>query len=178
VLTQRSTAIVPRMPIVILNETLVAGTILTRTGSEEMTNCCESTSSARRMRVLVSKFHRSFVFRRFARYSVPWGRISLTASSAYGKLYLCPRLIPRPSRFERSRCQLNSAKRSLPLPSDTRSQPCNPRPSRVRAAVAQRRRSILPLARRRWSIVNLSIIVLNKCKALMNVCAMVRPVSL
>src|SRR5258706_2418413 len=44
VLTQRSTAIVPRMPIVILNETLVAGTILTRTGSEEMTNCCESTS--------------------------------------------------------------------------------------------------------------------------------------
>jgi hypothetical protein len=31
---------------------------------------------------------------------------------------------------------------------------------------------------RRWSIVNLSIIVSNKCKALMNVCAMVRPVSL
>lgn len=25
-------------------------------------------------------FHRSFVFRRFARYSAPWGRTSLTAS--------------------------------------------------------------------------------------------------
>ena len=31
---------------------------------------------------------------------------------------------------------------------------------------------------RRWSIVNLSIIVSNECKALMNVCAMVRSVSL
>jgi hypothetical protein len=30
----------------------------------------------------------------------------------------------------------------------------------------------------RWSIVNLSIIVSNICKALMNVCAMVRSVSL
>jgi len=31
---------------------------------------------------------------------------------------------------------------------------------------------------RRWSIVNLSILVSYKCKALMNVCAMVRPLSL
>jgi len=31
---------------------------------------------------------------------------------------------------------------------------------------------------RRWSIVNLSILVSYKCKALMNVCAMVRSVCL
>jgi hypothetical protein len=31
-------------------------------------------------RVLVSEFRCSFVFRRFARYSAPWGRTSLTAS--------------------------------------------------------------------------------------------------
>jgi hypothetical protein len=45
---------------------------------------------------------------------------------------------------------------------------------------SRRARSHVPTTRdaRRWSIVNLSIIVLNKCQALMNVCAMVRSVSL
>jgi hypothetical protein len=45
---------------------------------------------------------------------------------------------------------------------------------------SRRARSHVPTTReaRRWSIVNLSIIVSNKCKALMNVCAMVRSVSL
>ncbi len=44
---------------------------------------------------------------------------------------------------------------------------------------SRRARSQVPTTReaRRWSIVNLSIIVSNICKALMNVCAMVRSVS-
>ena len=45
---------------------------------------------------------------------------------------------------------------------------------------SRRARSHVPTTReaRRWSIVNLSILVSNKCRALMNVCAMVRSVSL
>ena len=45
---------------------------------------------------------------------------------------------------------------------------------------SRRARSHVPNTReaRRWSIVNLSILVSYKCKALMNVCAMVRSVSL
>src|SRR5258708_28306690 len=41
-------------------------------------------------------------------------------------------------------------------------------------------RSHVPTTReaRRWFIINLSILVSNKCRALMNVCAMVRSVSL
>jgi len=45
---------------------------------------------------------------------------------------------------------------------------------------SRRARSHVPITReaRRWSIVNLSILVSYECKALMNVCAMVRSVSL
>ena len=45
---------------------------------------------------------------------------------------------------------------------------------------SRRARSHVPTTReaRRWSILNLSIIVSNKCKALMNVCVMVRSVLL
>jgi hypothetical protein len=47
------------------------------------------------------------------------------------------------------------------------------RSRRIKAAVHSTTREA-----RRWSIVNLSILVSYKCKALMNVCAMARSVSL
>jgi hypothetical protein len=53
------------------------------------------------------------------------------------------------------------------------------RSSPNREYVNARRRSFsFTREARGWSIVNLSILVSYKCKALMNVCAMARPVSL
>jgi hypothetical protein len=49
--------------------------------------------------------------------------------------------------------------------------------SAVTASLRHRRNRTTREARR-WSIVNLSITSQNKCKALMNVCAMVRSVPL
>jgi hypothetical protein len=98
-----------------------------------------------------------------------------------------PKSAPRPSRWTRAPCVFRAAQRirfvAWQRLSDFASvlgeQQRHQLIDRCRW-VSRRARSHVPTTReaRRWSILNPSIIVLNKCKALINVCAMVRSVSL
>src|ERR1700730_15933852 len=83
------------------------------------------------------------------------------------------RVVRFPSRAEDPLCRLAApwrpGERTTASPAD---RPMSLGSRRARSHVLTTREA------RRWSIVNLSIIVSNRCKALMNVCAMVRSVSL